>query len=41
LLTSIRRLTVVNPGFDPRNLLTANVSLPRKPPGDKVAANPT
>lgn len=41
LLTSIRRLTVVNPGFDPRNLLTANVSLPRKPPGDGAAANPT
>jgi predicted permease len=37
LVASIRRLTAVNPGFDTQNLLTANVSFPRKPPGDKAA----
>jgi putative ABC transport system permease protein len=31
LITSIRRLTEVNPGFNPQPLLTANVSFPRKP----------
>jgi putative ABC transport system permease protein len=31
LIESIRRLTQVNPGFDPRPLLTANLSFPRKP----------
>lgn len=31
LVESIRRLTEVNPGFNPQNLLTANVSFPRKP----------
>jgi putative ABC transport system permease protein len=31
LIASIRRLTEVNPGFDTRNLLTVNVSFPRKP----------
>jgi putative ABC transport system permease protein len=31
LIESIRRLTEVNPGFDTRNLLTANVSFPRRP----------
>jgi putative ABC transport system permease protein len=31
LVASIRRLTEVNPGFNPQNLLTANVSFPRKP----------
>lgn len=31
LIESIRRLTQVNPGFNPQNLLTANVSFPRKP----------
>ena len=31
LITSIKRLTEVNPGFDTRNLLTVNVSFPRKP----------
>ncbi|HEX8141077.1 MAG TPA: ABC transporter permease [Pyrinomonadaceae bacterium] len=30
LIESIRRLTDVNPGFDPQNLLTANISFPRK-----------
>jgi putative ABC transport system permease protein len=32
LIESIRRLSEVNPGFNPQNLLTANVSFPRKPP---------
>ena len=31
LIESIRRLTEVNPGFNPQNLLTANVSFPRNP----------
>lgn len=31
LIESIRRLTDVNPGFNPQNLLTANVSFPRRP----------
>jgi putative ABC transport system permease protein len=31
LIESIRRLTEVNPGFNPQNLLTANVSFPRHP----------
>jgi putative ABC transport system permease protein len=31
LVESIRRLTEVNPGFNPQNLLTANISFPRKP----------
>jgi putative ABC transport system permease protein len=31
LIESIRRLTEVNPGFNPQNLLTANVSFPRRP----------
>ena len=31
LIESIRRLTEVNPGFDPQNLLTANISFPRAP----------
>jgi putative ABC transport system permease protein len=31
LIESIRRLTDVNPGFDPKPLLTASVSFPRKP----------
>jgi putative ABC transport system permease protein len=31
LITSIRRLTEVNPGFDTQNLLTVNVSFPRRP----------
>jgi putative ABC transport system permease protein len=31
LVESIRRLTEVNPGFNPQNLLTANISFPRRP----------
>ena len=31
LIESIRRLMYVNPGFNTQNLLTANVSFPRKP----------
>ena len=31
LITSARRLLAVNPGFDPHNLLTADISYPRKP----------
>jgi predicted permease len=31
LIESIRRLTDVSPGFDTRNLLTVNVSFPRRP----------
>jgi putative ABC transport system permease protein len=35
LIESIRRLTDVNPGFNPQNLLTANVSFPRRKPSSK------
>ena len=31
LISSARRLLAVNPGFDPNNLLTADISYPRKP----------
>ncbi|HSB11413.1 MAG TPA: ABC transporter permease [Blastocatellia bacterium] len=31
LIESIKRLTQVSPGFDPHNLLTANLSFPRNP----------
>ena len=46
LIESIRRLTEVNPGFNPQNLLTANVSFPRNPasaslPTDGGAAKQT
>jgi putative ABC transport system permease protein len=39
LIVSISRLTKVDPGFDPKPLLTADVSFPRTPvsPGDKPA----
>jgi predicted permease len=39
LIVSIQRLTKVDPGFDPRPLLTADVSFPRQPasPSDKPA----
>ncbi|HKP12666.1 MAG TPA: ABC transporter permease, partial [Blastocatellia bacterium] len=39
LIVSIQRLTKVDPGFDPKPLLTADVSFPRQPasPGDKPA----
>lgn len=30
LIESVRRLTEVNPGFNPQNLLTANISFPNK-----------
>ncbi len=41
LITSIRRLVAVSPGFDPQNLLTAEISLPRLPkmPGEKPEAH--
>jgi putative ABC transport system permease protein len=40
LIESIRRLTEVNPGFNPQNLLTASVSFPRRPasPDDETEA---
>lgn len=38
LIKSISRLTDVNPGFDPRPLLTANVSLPRTPGANEGSA---
>jgi len=40
LITSARRLAAVSPGFDPENLLTAEISLPRLPmtPGEKPDA---
>lgn len=39
LIESIRRLTDVNPGFDPKPLLTANVSFPRKPTSSSSEAD--
>jgi putative ABC transport system permease protein len=40
LIVSARRLVAVSPGFDPQNLLTAEISLPRLPllPGEKPDA---
>jgi putative ABC transport system permease protein len=36
LIESIRRLTDVNPGFNPKPLLTASVSFPRRPPSSSA-----
>ena len=39
LVASFARLTSVNPGFDPRNLVTADVSLPGAKYGDPMRAS--
>lgn len=36
LIGSVRRLLAVNPGFDPNNLITADISYPRRPPSNNA-----